>query len=346
MSLSRREFIHLSGAAGVISAAGLHRSARAQAQLALPVVVASSNGIRGVEHAFRQMSEEAADPLDAVIAGVNIQELDPDDQSAGIGGLPNEEGVVTLDASCMHGPTRRAGAVAAIEDIATPSLVAKAVMDHTDHVMLVGRGARDFAVQMGFETQNLLTEQSRKDWLNWKARLNDSDNWLEWSDAAEAQTDGTIHMCAVDSGGDIASVTTTSGLSWKIPGRIGDSPIVGAGQYCDNEVGAAGATGRGEAAIKSCGAFLAVEFMRGGLDPTDACMEVLRRAVAMTEDRLLDASGRPLFGLSFYAVHKDGTYGAATMYQGPQFAVATSDGARHEPMAYLFADSERPGSMR
>lgn len=310
------------------------------------MVVASSNGLRGVERAYRLMADDAVDPLDAAIAGVTIQELDPEDQSVGLGGLPNENGIVTLDASCMHGPTRRAGSVAAIEDIATPSLVAKAVMDYTDHVMLVGRGARDFAIQMGFEPQNLLTEESRRDWLNWKASLNENDNWLEWSDAAVKQTDGTINMCAVDGLGAIASVTTTSGLAWKIPGRIGDSPIVGAGQYCDNDIGAAGATGRGEAAIKICGAFLAVELMRNGLEPRDACLEVLRRAVAMTEARLLDERGRPLFGLSFYAVHKDGRYGAATIYEGPQFAVGSAEGARHEPMAFLFADAERPASMR
>ena len=236
----------------------------------------------------------------------------------------------------MHGPTRRAGAVAALEDIATPSLVAKAVMDYTDHVILVGKGARDFAIRIGFKPQNLLTEQSRKDWLAWKTSLNAEDNWLEWPEAAAKHTDGTIHMSAVTASGDIASVTTTSGLAWKIPGRIGDSPIVGAGQYCDNTVGSAGATGRGEAAIQSCGSFLAVEFMRHGYAPEDACLEVLRRVVAMTEDRLLDERGRPRFGLSFYAVHKDGRYGAATMYEGPQFAVASAEGVRHEPMAFLF----------
>lgn len=342
MALSRRTFIQVTGAAAVASAAGLPRRAAGQARASVPVVVASGNGIRGVEHAYSLMSGEGADPLDAAIAGVNIQELDPEDQSVGLGGLPNENGIVTLDASCMHGPSRRAGSVAALEDIATPSLVAKAVMDYTDHIMLVGEGARDFAIKMGFEPQNLLTEQSRRDWLNWKTRLNESDNWLEWSDEAAKHTDGTIHMSAVDAAGNSASVTTTSGLAWKIPGRIGDSPVIGAGQYCDNDVGAAGATGRGEAAIKACGSFLVVELMRGGLDPSEACVQALRRAAAMTEQRLLDERGRPLYGLSFYAVHKDGRYGAATMYEGPRFTVADADGARHEPMTFLYADSERP----
>lgn len=334
--ISRRTFLHLSGAVAAASTAGLPYPLRARPRRTPPVVVASGNGLRGVEKAYRMMTEEGADPLDAAIAGVNIQELDPADQSVGLGGLPDERGVVTLDASLMHGPTRRAGAVAALEDIATPSLVAKAVMDYTDHVILVGKGARDFAIRMGFKPQNLLTEQSRRDWLAWKTSLNARDNWLEWPDAAAKHTDGTIHMSAVTAAGDVSSVTTTSGLAWKIPGRIGDSPIVGAGQYCDNATGAAGATGRGEAAIQSCGSFLAVEFMRQGYDPEEACLETLRRVVAMTEDRLLDAQGRPQFGLSFYAVHKDGRYGAATMYEGPQFAVASAEGARLEPMAFLY----------
>lgn len=353
MPLSRRSFLHLTGAAAAVSVARPSRRNRARATR--PVVVASANGIRGVERAWRMMNDEGADPLDAAIAGVNIQELDPSDQSVGLGGLPNEHGVVQLDASCMHGPTRRAGAVAAIEMIATPSLVAKAVMDHTDHVMLVGEGARRFAIQMGFEPQDLLTEQSRQDWLNWKTRLSDDDNWLEWSDAGAKTTDGTINMCAVDRNGDVGSVTTTSGLAWKIPGRVGDSPIIGAGQYCDNDVGAAGATGRGEAAIKVCGSFLVVELMRSGSEPSDACLEVLRRVVAMTEDRLLDEHGKPLFGLQFYAVRKDGAHGAATLY-GPTaeererghavYAVADAQGARHEPMRHLYDAAELPASLR
>ncbi|MFL5565739.1 MAG: N(4)-(beta-N-acetylglucosaminyl)-L-asparaginase, partial [Gemmatimonadaceae bacterium] len=245
-----------------------------------PIIVSSANGLRGVARAY-QMIGQGADPLDAAIAGVNIQELDPDDQSVGLGGLPNEEGVVQLDASCMHGPTKRAGAVAALEDIATPSLVAKAVMDHTDHIMLVGAGAKKFALEMGFKEQNLLTEKSRRDWLRWKACLNPSDNWLDTrSDSVPLPatanlpfddplhikfTTGTINMNAVNAKGDISSVTTTSGISWKVAGRVGDSPIIGAGQYCDNTVGAAGSTGRGEANIKVCGAFLIVELMRQGL---------------------------------------------------------------------------------
>ncbi len=300
-----------------------------------------------------------ADTLDAIIAGVNIQELDPEDQSVGLGGLPNEEGVVQLDASCMHGPTKRAGAVGALEDIATPSLVAKAVMDYSDHIMLVGAGAKKFALEMGFKEQNLLTEKSRRDWLRWKACLNPADSWLDPRSDSVSQsprttavpfddplhvkfTTGTINMNAVNSAGDISSVTTTSGLAWKLPGRVGDSPIVGAGQYCDNTVGAAGSTGRGEANIKVCGAFLTVEFMRQGLSPDQACMKTIDRVIAMTERRLLDPNGRPLFDLQFYALSKDGRFGSASAYEGYNYSVADSTGARLVPMPFKFARSERP----
>ncbi len=303
---------------------------------ARPVVVSSANGIRGVRVAYDRMVA-GEDPLDAAIAGVNIQELDPEDQSVGLGGLPNEEGVVQLDASCMHGPTRRAGSVAAIEDIATPSLVAKAVMDYTDHVMIVGAGAKRFAKAMGFREQNLLTEKSRQDWMRWKSRLNPNDAWLDHDDDLRIKfTTGTINMNAVNTAGDIASVTTTSGMAWKVPGRIGDSPIIGAGQYCDNLVGAAGSTGRGEANIKTCASFLAVEFMRQGQAPQQALLSTLERVVAMTEARLLGPNGRPRFDLEFYAITKDGRYAGATLYSGGRFAVCDERGARLEDAAYLF----------
>jgi len=366
MGISRRKFVGVGAAAAaavtldrearadVLRGAGGERSASFAGR---PVVVSSANGIRGVARAYDMITRQNADTLDAIIAGVNIEELDPDDQAVGLGGLPNADGVVQLDASCMHGPTKSAGAVAAIEDIATPSLVAKAVMDYTDHIMLVGPGAKKFALEMGFKEQNLLTEKSRRDWLQWKACLNPNDEWLdkpgeEGSGKGQAVayehplhvkfTTGTINMNAVNARGDISSVTTTSGRSWKIPGRIGDSPIVGAGQYCDNTVGAAGSTGRGEANIKVCGAFLIVEFMRQGSSPDEACMKTIDRVIAMTEPRLLDGKSRPLFDLQFFALAKDGRFGSASAYEGDHYAVADSSGARLLPMPFRFPRAERP----
>jgi N4-(beta-N-acetylglucosaminyl)-L-asparaginase len=266
--------------------------------------------------------------------------------------------------------------VSSLEDIATPSLVAKAVMEYTDHVMLVGPGARRFAIEMGFVPQNLLTDKSRQYYLRWKANLNPNDAWLDRSGDVEIakpatprrtsrrppafqdgrsgrthlffdergvpHTYGTVNINAVTGNGDVASVTSTSGLSWKIPGRVGDSPIIGAGQYCDNTVGAAGSTGRGEANIKVCGAFLAVEFMRMGMSPEAALMKVMERVIAMTEKRLLNDRGRPYFDLDFYAINTKGEFAGATAYEGSPFAVCDAQGARTLQSAYLFRRDERP----
>ncbi len=369
MSVSRRDFIGTTaGAATALLAgraaalpAGVFAPKLAPTPAARPTVIASANGIRGVAKAYEMISR-GSDTLDAIIEGVKIQELDPEDQSVGLGGLPNENGVVQLDASCMHGPTKRAGAVACLEDIATPSMVAKAVMDYTDHILLVGDDAKRFALQMGFKEQNLLTDASRQAWLRWKATRSGPGNWLvppppgasgrsggpgdEWFERHDPEgvpfTTGTINMNAVDARGDLSSVTTTSGISWKIPGRVGDSPIIGAGQYCDNTVGAAGSTGRGEANIKVCGAFLVVELMRNGASPEAAIMQVMERVIAMTESRLLDDRGRPFFDLQFYALAKDGRFAGATAYQGGRFAVADAQGARLVDCAYLYRATERP----
>ena len=352
MSSTRREFLGTTAAAlgaasllpSVVTAAPAAApvAAPAQAARARPVIIASANGLRGVKVAYDQIIA-GGDTLDAIIAGVNIQELDPDDQSVGLGGLPNAEGVVQLDASCMHGPTKRAGAVGCLEDIATPSLVAKAVMDYTDHIMLVGHDARRFAVEMGFKTQNLLTEKTRQDWLRWRARRNSADAYLDYDGNVDIRfTTGTINMNAVNAAGDVSSVTTTSGMAWKVPGRVGDSPIIGAGQYCDNTVGAAGSTGRGEANIKVCGGFLTVEFMRQGLAPEQAIAKTLERVVAMTERRLLDDRGRPRFDLQFYAVAKDGRFAGGSLYEGARYAVCDERGARVENCAYLYRSAERP----
>jgi N4-(beta-N-acetylglucosaminyl)-L-asparaginase len=338
------------------------------------IVVASANGLRACDRAM-ELLRKGGDTLDAAIAGVNINEEDPEDDSVGYGGLPNEEGVVELDASVMHGPTRRAGSVASLRGIKTPSKVARLVMEQTDHIMLVGEGALRFARLHGFPEENLLTERSRLAWLVWKRGLRDGggrSNWgegldaprnkrtsvyedafpgadpalLAWArDRAENPPTGTISCLALNEKGEISGVTTTSGLAWKIPGRVGDSPIIGAGLYVDQDVGAAGSTGRGEENIRVAGAHTIVENMRRGMGPKEACLDAVKR-IARNFDNHRERLER--FDINFYALRKDGAYAGAALWSGVvrrggfvsrQFAVNDGAGSRLEPCAYLL---ERP----
>lgn len=340
-TISRRSFLGTAGAAvaGASLTPSQVLSASAPAVLrhsvAAPVAVASSNGLRGVARAV-ELVMKGADTLDAAVEGVKIQELDPNDQSVGYGGLPNEEGVVQLDASCMHGPTRRAGSVGALEGIKTPSEIARLILKYTNHIMLVGKDAQRFATSYGYPIEDLLTPASREAWLHWRANRGADDNWTDQPSSAKlGHTTGTINMDVVAPNGDISSVTTTSGLSWKIPGRVGDSPIIGAGQYTDNNVGAAGSTGLGELNIMVCGGFLTVEHMRQGMAPKDAALATLKRVVAAAPPRYIDAAGRPKFQLQFYAVNKRGEYGAASITKS-DFAVCDAKGPRLEDCAVLF----------
>ena len=361
--VNRREFVKTSAAAG-LAAAAAPRTALAQSGPTVmkkgsrPVVVSSGNGHQyknggdktAVETAFERITK-GEDVLAALIAGVNIVELDPADTSVGYGGIPNADGVVQLDASCMHGPTKRAGAVACIEGVRTPSLVALKVMDETDHHLIVGKDAQIFARQMGFKIEDdLNTERSRRAWLEWKRRT-DPLHYLSpiKKQAALRQVEldliaegfveanhfyGTINCNGVNARGDVCGVTTTSGLAYKIPGRVGDSPILGAGLYVDGEVGAAGSTGRGEANLYSLASFLIVEGMRKGLHPKDAGLEALKRIKANTVTRLLNARGEPNFNINFYIVNKAGEYAGVAMYSpasGPaRFAVCDEKGPRLE----------------
>jgi N4-(beta-N-acetylglucosaminyl)-L-asparaginase len=343
--LSRRDFL-LAGAAAIPLAGKVAPASRFPSPAVIlqqgsrPCVIATANGIRGVARAM-ELITQGVDTLDAAVEAVKIQELDPADQTVGYGGLPNAEGVVQLDASCMHGPTKRAGAVGCLEGIKTPSEVAKLVLRYTNHILMVGEGAQRFAVQFGLQVESLLTDASRQAWLRWRANLNPDDNWL---DVDQGETfshppTGTINCDIVNARGEISSVTTTSGLAWKIPGRVGDSAIVGAGQYTDNDVGAAGSTGRGESNIKVCGSFVTVENLRRGMAPTDACLATLRRAVATTEPGLLDARGRPKFQLTYYALNKRGQYGCASLYSGYRagtYAVHDGSEARLVEFAFLY----------
>lgn len=311
-----------------------------------------------VEKAFELMNS-GADVLFALVEGVSIVELDPEDASVGYGGLPNAEGVVQLDASVMHGTLRRAGAVACLEGVRTPSKVALKVMHETDHLLLVGRDAQRFARVMGFSVEDdLNTDKSRALWLEWKRRT-DPDHYPDPKKRADAgyrtalamaadglidpdHIHGTINCNGVSAKGELAGVTSTSGLAWKIPGRVGDSPILGAGLYVAGEVGAAGSTGRGEANLFSLGAFLVVEAMRAGKSPKDAALSALQRIVSDTkEKRLLNARGHPNFNVVFYAVNATGQHAAVSMYQSPsnkpaRYALCTEEGARTKECDALF----------
>lgn len=342
-AFSRRDFL---GTASAALAGGSLLTPGAKALPGAPALhlrgptklmaVGSSNAKRGIALATGLVSG-GADTLDAIVEGVKITELDPSDNSVGYGGLPNEEGVVQLDASCMHGPSRRAGAVAALEGIKTPSEVARLVLKYTDHILLVGEGAKRFALSYGFKEEELLTQESRELWLRWRANRGAEDDWVDvpLSEPAMARVTGTCNLNLVSAQGDISSVTTTSGLAWKIPGRAGDSPIVGAGQYTDNEIGAAGSTGLGEANIMACGGFLTVEHMRQGKKPTDAALETLKRVIALAPARWLHPNGRPKFQLNFYALNKRGVSGAASIYPS-KYATFTGTEAVELDTAFLF----------
>jgi N4-(beta-N-acetylglucosaminyl)-L-asparaginase len=339
-----------------------------------PVMVGSANALAGMRLHFAKLAG-GADPLDAAIEVVKVAEADPEDTSVGLGGLPNEEGVVQLDAACMHGPTHNSGAVACLERILHPSEVARLVLERTDHCLLVGEGAYRFAKAHGFPDVDLLTPATREIWLRWKENLSREDDWLpppaegepppgegknsylRERESASRRTLarvraleatgydhawGTIHCSALSAGGDVACTTTTSGLAYKIPGRVGDSPIVGAGLYCDQEAGSAGATGRGEASILSNGSFAIVERLRQGASPREAGLEVLRRIVRQTERQakwqpsLLGPDGRPAFGIHFYVLGLDGSYAGVTLKGKAKFAVADSEnGPRLEDLEPL-----------
>lgn len=362
--LNRRQL--MTGTAALAAAAG---GAQGFAQGARPIVISSANGLAACKRAM-EMLRAGADTLDAVIAGVNIIELDPNDHSVGYGGLPNEEGVVELDASVMHGPTRMCGSVAAIRGIKTPSKVAKLVMTETDHIMLVGGGALKFAKEMGFPEEDLLVDDSRKAWVAWKKSLRDKTGHSNWTSEVDAGTKasaqlrqmfpeeseeklawiaeviahpptGTINCLSLNAKGEMSGVTTTSGMAWKIAGRVGDSPIIGAGLYVDQDVGAAGSTGRGEENIRIAGGHTIVENMRHGMAPKEACLDAVKRIARNFNN---DKTRLNQFDINFYALRKDGVYGAASLWDkadikaahGFRFAVNDGGESRLEDCVPLY----------
>jgi N4-(beta-N-acetylglucosaminyl)-L-asparaginase len=364
--VNRRDFIATTAAVGVAAAAKPFAAGPEVIvqSASRPVIVASDNGHKFknggsktcVETAFEKMMK-GEDVLDAVIAGVNIVELDPLDDSVGFGGLPNADGNVQLDACCMHGPRKKAGGVGASENVKMPSLVARAVLEHTDNHLLVGKDVTTFARNLGFEIVNdLNTPNSRAKWLEWKKRT-DPLHYIKNPDEKAAafnqvmldmvneglvnanHISGTINCNGVNAKGDVCGVTTTSGLGWKIPGRLGDSPVLGAGLYLDNEVGAAGSTGRGEANLYNLSSYLIVEEMRRGAKPKDAGMTALKRIQSNTvEKRLLNSRGLPNFNINFYILNKKGEYAGVTMYNpggNLTFAVCDEKGPRQEKLETL-----------
>jgi N4-(beta-N-acetylglucosaminyl)-L-asparaginase len=348
-----------------VSGAALAYAGQSRAAAPKKIVISSITGLRATQRAM-DLLNQGADTLDAVIAGVNIQELDPEDTSVGYGGLPNEDGVTELDASVMHGPTRRCGAVGAVHACRTPSKLAKVVMEQTDHVMLVGEGADKFAVAMGFPAETLMTEKARLAFMVWKQSLRDREghtNWgpgldagpqkppiatlkqlfpqadeerLAWAwDVAMHPTHGTINCLALNEKGEMSGVTTTSGRAWKIPGRLGDSPVIGAGLYVDQDVGAAGSTGLGEENIRIAGAHTVVENMRHGMSPKDAGLDALKR---ISRNFKNDKQWLAKVDINFYALRNDGEFGGVTLWKESKdnrFTVNDGGASRYENCAWL-----------
>jgi len=388
MKFSRRDFL----ATTALGSASLALDLNAAAQVApgykppppspkpkAPVIICAANGYNYLDRGYAVLTS-GGDTLDAVMQVITGPEDDPNDDSVGLGGLPNEDCVVELDSCCMHGPTRMAGSVAGVHDIKNVSLLAKTVMEHTGHVMLVGEGASHFGNVMGFPKENLLTERSRKTWQLWRETMSNDDWWGPGlaspnfkfpdtgGDATELQPlmekmekmaakigiepefrmaaiqrvlrppTGTINCSAINTKGEMSGATTTSGLAWKIPGRAGDSPIIGAGCYCDQDVGSAGATGNGEENIKVVGAHTIVENMRHGMSPEDAGTDALKRIVRNFNG---DMHKLAYVDMTYYVLRNDGAYACVSMWAGPadhprRFAVIDDKGKRYENAVNLF----------
>ncbi len=336
--MKRRQFLGIGAAFGLGSffVPGVNSIKAAQNSSWIPVTIASGNGLAAVEKSYSLITS-GEDALTSVIAGVNIVENDPDDTSVGYGGLPNSEGVVELDSCCMHGPSHKAGAVAAIRNIKNPSKVARLVLENTPHVLLVGEGALRFAKANGFKEENLMTEKSRKIWESWKEKHSavpdnfENQRIIPFPESAFTKDmTGTITCLGIDKNHDISGVTTTSGLAFKLPGRVGDSPIIGAGLYVDNEVGAAGSTGLGEENMKNLTCFLIVEYMRQGKSPQEACVLGCRRILKHAPRSLFMENGKPIFNVTCYALNRQGRHGAAAINYTPDYAVCDSNGPRIE----------------
>jgi N4-(beta-N-acetylglucosaminyl)-L-asparaginase len=311
-SISRRRFLAWSALLGSGALGGLKsgRAFAARGSAGKGSVISTWNHGLAANEAAIEALNGGKSALDAVELGVRVTEADPEVMSVGYGGLPDETGVVTLDASIMNSDGN-AGAVGCLENIMHPISVARKVMEETDHVFLVGKGALDFARLHGFKEENLLTEKARRLHLEWKAKITDKDDWLP---PPAGENHDTVGMIAQDDRGDLAGACTTSGLRYKIHGRVGDSPVIGAGMFVDNEVGGAAATGLGEAVLKVAGSAMVVEQMRRGASPTEAIEDVLKRIIKANQ-------GRPDFQVAFVALNKRGDFGALAIHKGFQYAL-------------------------
>jgi N4-(beta-N-acetylglucosaminyl)-L-asparaginase len=343
-TIHRRHFLAATGLTGASLASLAIGAEEPKPTGASRPIVITSGGTRTVEIAM-EMIKTGADPLDAVIAGVAIVEADPNDHSVGLGGTPNEDGVVELDAAVMHGKTHGGAGVAGLRNILHPAAVARAVLKKTRHVLLVGDNALKFAREQGFPETDLTTEVTRKAWLRWKEERLRGNRYPEplalldpvVRDLVQRPVHGTIHCSAIDTHGEMACVTTTSGLGYKVPGRVGDSPILGAGIYLDQTVGSCGSVGLGEVNLINCASYLVVENLRRGMKPKDALIATCRRVVETStrDPRFRDDRGRPSFNVNFYCLTRDGKFAAANI-QGPiSLTVHDGDSARSVDSATL-----------
>ncbi|MBO6661167.1 MAG: N(4)-(beta-N-acetylglucosaminyl)-L-asparaginase [Roseivirga sp.] len=276
-----------------------------------PIVISTWNHGKEANAAAWEVLSKNGKAVDAVEKGVMVTENDPNNATVGIGGFPDRDGNVTLDA-CIMDENDNAGSVAFLQNFKNPISVARKVMDDTPHVMLVGEGAKKFALSKGFKEENLLTESSEKAWKNW---LKNQD----YEPEINIENHDTIGMVALDENGNLSGACTTSGAAWKMHGRVGDSPIIGAGLFVDNEIGAATATGLGEFVIKICGSHMIVELMRQGFSPQEACEQAVNRIVKKYPDNYKNLQ------VGFLALNKQGEYGAYSIHKGFNFAVRSED---------------------
>ena len=306
--MKRRDFIK-SGAIGLVASSSLLNNCDSKIKKVTnsPIILSTWNHGIPANKAAMDVLNDNGTALDAVEAGVRVTEADPSSQSVGLGGRPDQDGHVTLDA-CIMNSDGNAGSVAFLRDIKHPISVARKVMEQTDHVMLVGEGAKRFALENGFQEENLLTDKSKEEWLQWKRDNSIKDSW------GPNDEHDTISTLARDNKGNLSGACTTSGLAYKLHGRVGDSPIIGAGMFVDNEIGAVGATGKGEEVIKTCGSFLVVELMRQGYSAMDACEEAVKRIIRKK-------FGKSVFQIGYIALGKDGHVGFSAIHDGFQYAL-------------------------